>query len=111
MKRESMHSTLSREICTGMQTVQLVKELLAELPAGVGATFTVVCADLDTAGLASERLRNPVSVIDPAESGVAKGPLLIVNPRSDQVAPVCDRAADCPTQHCMACHASLLTHI
>lgn len=67
------------------QTVQLVKELLAELPGGVGASFTVVCADLDTASLASERLLNPVSVIDPSESGVTKGPLLIVNPRSDQV--------------------------
>ena len=62
-----------------------MKDLLATLPGDAGASFTVVCADLDTANLASERLRNPVSVIDPAESGVTKGPILIVSPRSDQV--------------------------
>lgn len=72
--------------------MQLVKDLLAELPGGVGASFTVVCADLDTASLASERLLNPVSVIDPSESGVTKGPLLIVNPRADQVGLLAARA-------------------
>ena len=68
-----------------VQTVQLVHDLLAELPEGVGATFTVVCPDLDTADLASQRLPNPVAVTDPAESGVTKGPLLIVNSKNDQV--------------------------
>ena len=67
------------------QTVQLVKDLLAELPGGAGAGFTVVCADVDTATIASERLQNPVSVIDPDDSGVVRGPLIIVNPRADQV--------------------------
>lgn len=68
-----------------LQTVQLVKDLLAELPGGAGAGFTVVCADVDMATIASERLQNPVSVIDPDDSGVVRGPLIIVNPRADQV--------------------------
>ena len=68
-----------------LQAVDLVADLLAELPESERAAFTVVCADLDTADLASQRLPNPVAVVDPADSGVTKGPLLIVNSRNDQV--------------------------
>ena len=64
----------------------LVEELLAQLPdAPASDQFTVVCADVDTADLASRRLRNAVAVLDPEDSGVTGGPLLIVSPRADQV--------------------------
>jgi len=69
-----------------LQTVALVEELLAQLPdPAAAAQFTVVCADVDTADLASQRLRNAVAVLDPEDSGVTGGPVIIVSPRADQV--------------------------
>jgi len=66
--------------------VALVEELLAQLPDPAAAgQFTVVCSDVDTADLASQRLRNAVAVLDPEDSGVTGGPVIIVSPRADQV--------------------------
>ena len=74
------------EIADLSQTVALVEELLSQLPdATAAAQFTIVCADVDTADLASQRLRNAVAVLDPQDSGLTGGPLLIVSPRPDQV--------------------------
>ena len=64
--------------------MSLAADLLAQLPDAAAAEFTVVCADVDTADLASRRLPNAVAVLDPEESGVTAGPLLIVSPRAEQ---------------------------
>ena len=86
-----------------LQTVALVEELLSQLPdATAAAQFTVVCADVDTADLASRRLRNAVAVLDPEDSGVTGGPLLIVAPRPDQVDRKVDPVKRAPPQRGMA---------